>query len=142
MLKLVQVVFFFIFAVVTCAQNVVIAAPPAGKSLKAGRKFTIEIDRPNSLSSSLEIGVGIGIASCATRPCFPPEDFVGYVLYHGAYEPTLERPGSSTLYQNFTVKIPSGFPKGLGQLNVVHSALIGAGPIPYIQTLNISVNVV
>jgi len=78
----------------------------------------------DSLSSSLEIGVGIAIASCATRPCFPPQDFMGNVLYHGAYKP-VQLKSSLTLFQNFSVEIPSGFPKGHAQLNVAHSALIG-----------------
>jgi hypothetical protein len=37
----------------------------------------------DSLSSSLEIGVAIAIASCASRPCFNPQDFMGDILYHG-----------------------------------------------------------
>jgi len=78
----------------------------------------------DTLSSSLEIGVGIAIASCATRPCFPPQDFMGDVLFHGAYKPVRVE-NSLTLFQNFSVEIPSGFPKGHAQLNVAHSALIG-----------------
>ena len=78
----------------------------------------------DSLSSSLEIGIGIAIASCATRPCFSPQDFMGDVLYHGAYKP-VQLKSSLTLFQNFSVEIPFGFPKGHAQLNVAHSALIG-----------------
>ena len=84
---------------------------------------------------------------------------MGDVLYHGGYKPVQISRFSTTLYENFTVVIPSGFPTGPAQLNVAHSGLIGvraifllacetkrcsnqAGFIPYIQTLNITLNVV
>jgi len=135
--KLLHTILFFILVTFACGQNVVISYPPPGTKVKPGKHLRVQIARPDTLSSSLEIGVGIAIASCATHPCFPPQDFMGDILYHGAYKP-VQLKSSLTLFQNFSVEIPSGFPKGHAQLNVAHSALIGAGSIPYLQTLNIS----
>ena len=50
---------------------------------------------------------------------------MGDVLYHGGYKPVEISQRSTTLYENFTVVIPSGFQTGPAQLNVAHSALIG-----------------
>ncbi len=75
-------------------------------------------------ASTFDSRFRFGLAFCATRPCFPPQDFMGDVLFHGAYKPVRVE-NSLTLFQNFSVEIPSGFPKGHAQLNVAHSALIG-----------------
>ncbi|KAK2459287.1 hypothetical protein APHAL10511_008708 [Amanita phalloides] len=142
MQKLLHAFLLFILSTVAFGQGVVVSYPPAGTSVKRGDHIRVQIDRPDSLSSSFEIGVGIAIAPCGTRPCFLPEDFMGYVLYHGGYNPVLINGRGLTLVQNFSVEVPSTFPTGPAQLNIAHATLIGAGSIPYTQTLNTSLIVV
>ncbi|KAF8676123.1 hypothetical protein AX14_005004 [Amanita brunnescens Koide BX004] len=134
-------VIVFILATLAFGQNVIISHPPPGTSVRPKQRVRVQIAKPDSLSSSLEIGVAIAIVSCAARDCFNPQDFFGDVLYHGGYDPVQVFNTRTTLYQNFTVEIPAGFAKGPAQLNVAHSGLIGAGFIPYIQVLNQTLNV-
>ena len=149
MSKLLHTILVFVLATLAFGQNVIISHPAPGTSVKPNEHVRVQIARPvrstvafprtgipytfdflqDSLSSSLEIGVGIAIASCASRPCFDPQDFMGDVLYHGGYKPVEISQRSTTLYENFTVVIPSGFPTGPAQLNVAHSALIGVRTI-------------
>ncbi|KAG6809480.1 hypothetical protein H0H92_016087 [Tricholoma furcatifolium] len=108
------------------AQGALIGYPPSGTTVSAGSNITVEIDRPNSLSSSTEVAVVIGLISCPTSPCRPVTDGVGTVLYNGPYHPALPPAGSGKPpHQNFTVTVPSDFPTGTAQLGVVHVTLIG-----------------
>jgi len=127
----------------TLAQRVVIGAPADGTPVSAGSNITVEIDRPNSLSGSQEVAVVIALQSCRSGTCIPASDLLGSILYNGPYLPT-QIPASSSKppNQNFTVTIPASTPSGLAQLGVVHVSLIGAGPEPFLETTNITLNIV
>jgi len=124
------------------AQRVSISAPADGTSVAAGSNITVEIDRPNSLSASTEVAVVIALQTCQSLSCLSPSDFLGSVLYNGGYNPVQMPPTSSKPpHQNFTVTIPASTPSGLVQLGVVHVSLIGAGPEPFMETTNITLNI-
>ncbi|KAG6902359.1 hypothetical protein C0995_001156 [Termitomyces sp. Mi166 len=126
------------------AQRAAIGYPPDGTSITAGSELTVEVDRGNSLSSSTEVAVVIAVLSCPTSGCLPVGDGMGTVLYNGGYDPQYhpEAPFYKPPHQNFTVTIPSTIPKGKAQLGVVHLSLIGALLAPFIETLNVTLNVI
>ncbi|KAF8075233.1 hypothetical protein FPV67DRAFT_1446175 [Lyophyllum atratum] len=132
------------FLAAASAQSIAIGFPADGVSVQAGSKVVVEIDRPNSLSGSTEVAIVIGLQSCATSPCRPVTDGMGTVLYNGGYKPQYQQnaPGHKPPHQNFTVLIPSNTAKGKAQLGVTHVSLIGAGLAPFLETRNITLNVV
>ncbi|RPD62839.1 hypothetical protein L227DRAFT_573357 [Lentinus tigrinus ALCF2SS1-6] len=123
------------------AQNVVIHAPPPHTTLSPGQSFTVEVDRPNSLTNSLEVLVGIGLISCVGRAppgtCdgFSTTEQFGTVLFAGPYNPVLA-PGTGALVQNYTVTVPSDFQKGPAALSVAHFNFVGALFFPSLEVLN------
>ena len=78
----------------------------------------------NSLTGSIDVALIVSIASCAESPCLPPSEVLGYVMYQGPYKPIYYQ-SYDPPHENFTVTIPSGFPKGPAQLNIAHFALVG-----------------
>ncbi|KAH9480686.1 hypothetical protein JR316_0007286 [Psilocybe cubensis] len=124
------------------AQGAVLSYPRDGDKFHAGSKFTVEVDRPNSLSGSTEVGVVIAVNSCNNGPCAPPTAILGQILYNGPFNPQYQASavGYQTPGQNFSVTLPSDISKGPASLNVFHVALIGAGrAIPLTQTLNTTI---
>ncbi|KAF7768384.1 hypothetical protein Agabi119p4_7627 [Agaricus bisporus var. burnettii] len=119
------------------AQRVLIGSPPDQANLSAGQNTTIQIVLPNFQSSSQEVAVVLGITSCAAAPCPAPADTMGRILYSGHFNPQRhpEMPAMQA-YQNFTVFLPENLPKGAAQINVYHVALIGAGLMPWNETLS------
>ncbi|KAF8737035.1 hypothetical protein AX14_013568 [Amanita brunnescens Koide BX004] len=134
---------FFAFATVVFAQDVQIGYPPAGYKVKPGQHLTVEIDQPNSIQGSWNVGVAIGASTCASGnpTCLPASDGMNIVLYNGPYNPEQHTP-SKPRYQSFTVVVPSWFPKGPAQLNVAYAGLFGANAFPYFQTINQTLTVV
>ncbi|KAH7920762.1 hypothetical protein BV22DRAFT_1132822 [Leucogyrophana mollusca] len=128
---------------VAFGQGVIITLPTGGANVSAGSNFLVDITRPNSLSGSEEVAVVIALQSCAARACSPPSDVLGSILYNGPFNPQAPNPNPDhqQLNQNFTVQVPSGFQSGSALLSVTHVALIGAGPAPWIQYQNVTVNV-
>jgi len=132
------------------AQRIAIGAPADGTSVAAGSNFTVEVDRPNSLTGSQEIAVVIGLSSCANRPggncaSLNASDVLGSILHSGPYTPqyqSVSGQGFKPPYQNFSVQVPSTMTKGLASLTVTHLSLVGAGPFPFLETQNITLNVV
>ncbi|KAJ6629323.1 hypothetical protein B0H10DRAFT_1776580 [Mycena sp. CBHHK59/15] len=126
------------------AQRVAIGAPADGASVTAGSNITVEVDRPDTLSSSVEVAIVIGFNSCASRPCLPPSETIGTLLYNGPYDPEFHTNVSFSKppHQNFTVTIPASAPNGEAQLSVTHFSLIGASLGPFLEILNITLNVV
>ncbi|KAF7368828.1 hypothetical protein MVEN_00208000 [Mycena venus] len=128
------------------AQSAVIGAPLAGSAVQAGCNITVEVDRPNTLTGSTEVGIVIGFLSCVgfnSNVCPPASEIMGSILYNGPYHPEFHTNVSRSKppHQNFTVAIPTTAKTGPGQLSVAHFNLIGAGQFPFLETLNISVNV-
>ncbi|KAF7428750.1 hypothetical protein PC9H_007982 [Pleurotus ostreatus] len=139
------VVFLFSLLSVSLAQSIMIGFPKPSANITAGSNFTVEVDRPNSLTGSTEVGIAINIQPCAARgECIPPEDLLGFTLYAGSYNPQFHTNVSFGLppHQNFTVALPSSFAKGTALLSVTHLSLVGAGPFPLFEIRNATVNIV
>ncbi|KAJ5863899.1 uncharacterized protein N7529_005815 [Penicillium soppii] len=130
-----------LFALSALAQNAHIGVPVEGQTVTAGEELIVQVQRPNSLSPSVEVGVVIGFTSCASTPCRSAEDILGTILYNGPFKPVYHET-SLPPYENFTVTVPASAAKGNGQINVAHAALIGAGPQAFLESLNQTVVVV
>ncbi|PFH44668.1 hypothetical protein AMATHDRAFT_11224 [Amanita thiersii Skay4041] len=141
-MKLFNALIFSTLTAAAFAQNAAIGSPGEGERLAAGSSVMFEIDRPNSLTGSQEIAVVIGLASCAKSPCASPKDIMGRILYNGPFNPRYQDSMRKPPHDNFTLTIPENFAKGPAQLNVAHAALIGAGPFPFLETLNRSLVIV
>ncbi|KAF4563242.1 hypothetical protein EYR36_003681 [Pleurotus pulmonarius] len=122
------IVFLFSLLSVSLAQSIVIGFPKTGANITAGSNFIVEVDRPNSLTGSTEVGIAINIQPCAARgECIFSEDLLGFTLYAGSYNPQFHTNVSFSLppHQNFTVALPSSFAKGTALLSVTHLSLVG-----------------
>ncbi|KAF8638995.1 hypothetical protein AX17_001797 [Amanita inopinata Kibby_2008] len=132
----------FALATAELAQSIVIGFPPPGGTIRAGRKFTIEIDQPISIQGPINVGIALGLNSCRRSPCPTPEQVMGRILFAGPFTPKPAAPGThKPPHENFTVEVPHNFPKGPAQLNVAYFALFGAGPAPTLQLLNETLHV-
>ncbi|KAJ7062040.1 hypothetical protein C8F01DRAFT_122908 [Mycena amicta] len=129
------------------AQGVLIGAPAPGSTVSAGSSIVVEIDRPDTLTPSIEVAIVIGFQSCINSNigfpdgvCPSPDDSMGTILYNGPYDPQFQDDGTVNHFphQNFTVTIPPSAPNGTAQLNVAHVALVGAVKFPLLQTRNIT----
>ncbi|KAJ7449162.1 hypothetical protein FB451DRAFT_1187266 [Mycena latifolia] len=123
------------------AQSIEIGAPSTESRVRAGENITVEVDRPDTLTGSIEVAIVIGFVKCGSGPCPSPMDRIGTILYNGGYHPKFHNsPGPRLPYQNFTVTIPAVSP-GTAQINVIHFSLVGAGPFPLSQSRNVTVTV-
>ncbi|KAJ7598972.1 hypothetical protein C8J56DRAFT_769687 [Mycena floridula] len=132
-----------LYALIVSAQSVNIGFPADGAQVKAGQSLVVEVDRPDTISSSQEVAIVIGFSSCSSR-CLPPLSSMGTVLYNGPYAPIFQ-PNQTVAkppHQNFTVTIPTSATVGKAQLNLAHFLLLGASLGPFLETRNISLNVV
>ncbi|KKK11913.1 hypothetical protein P175DRAFT_0504944 [Aspergillus ochraceoroseus IBT 24754] len=122
------------------AQNAVLSLPN-GASLEAGSEVIVQVQRPNSLTGSTEMGVAIGVQSCPESTCHPAESFLGTILYNGPFKPVYHETYNPP-YENFSVTVPEGTPKGRALVGVAHATLVGAGPWPWLEVLNQTVTIV
>ncbi|KAG6809476.1 hypothetical protein H0H92_016083 [Tricholoma furcatifolium] len=124
------------------SQSISIGYPLNGTSVAAGSKLLVEIDRPDTISSSVEVAVVIGLQSCPTGPCYPVASSVGTPLYNGPYNPQFQSgsPGKPP-HQNFTITIPADTPVGKAQLGIAHFMLLGASLYADVQTLSIDLDI-
>ncbi|KAJ7130883.1 hypothetical protein C8R46DRAFT_1235882 [Mycena filopes] len=136
---------FCLYAANVLAQRSFIGSPAPGATVHFGSQLTVQVVRPNSLQSSTEVGIAIGLLACPTSQeavCPAPTSQLGRVLFTGQFAPTVH-PGNS-IYENFTLTVPSadsfGGATGRAQLAVVRLHLIGAGPSPVFEINNITVN--
>ncbi|KIM40879.1 hypothetical protein M413DRAFT_72371 [Hebeloma cylindrosporum] len=121
------------------SQGIAIGFPKDGASVAAGSRITVEVDRPDTLTGSTEVAIAIGINSCHNMACIPSGDVFGSILYNGPYNPQFQTGATfKPPHQNFTVLVPSSIAKGPAQLGVLHVSLVGAGPQPFTQVLNIT----
>ncbi|KAJ7482230.1 hypothetical protein B0H11DRAFT_1723739 [Mycena galericulata] len=126
------------------AQGVQIGSPAPGATIQFGSNFTLQLIRPDDIEAAIEVGIAIGLLPCPISEeatCPPPEDQLGDILFTGPFTPTLHP--MALFYENFTVTAPSsdsGFSTGRAQLSVVRFFLIGAGPSPTTELVNITVN--
>jgi len=119
------------------APNIVIGAPANDSNVSSGQNLTVEIKKPNSLTGSQEVAIVIAMNSC-TDGCPSPKRNLGQILYNGPFNPTSTELGFSN--QSFTVKVPT-LDKGTAILSVTHLSLIQAGPHPFLEFENITLNV-
>ncbi|KAK2459978.1 hypothetical protein APHAL10511_007984 [Amanita phalloides] len=130
--------FSLVCATVSVAQGVDIIHPKSGSRFALGHKFTVELVRNPHIQTATEIGIAIGVYSCPSTPCPPPDGALGYVMYAGPYHP--ESHGVGPQYQNFTVTLPTNsYYRGKAQLNVVRAFLIGAGPGAALGTASVPI---
>ncbi|KAI0326895.1 hypothetical protein GY45DRAFT_54352 [Cubamyces sp. BRFM 1775] len=143
--------FVFTFAYLTLAalgQRISIGAPAEWTTVKPGSNITVEVDRPMTLTGSQEVSIAIGLWPCAgygdaaNRTCADVDvtQVLGNVVYAGPYNPQLVQGQEAWKppYQNFTVTVPSTFEDGQVSLGVAHFSLIGAGAMPFMEVLNIT----
>ncbi|KAJ5500045.1 hypothetical protein N7453_009096 [Penicillium expansum] len=130
-----------LFVAVAIAQRAVIGLPTENQKINPGKEVIIQVQRPNSLSPSKEMGVAIGLSSCASSPCRDADEVLGTILYNGPFNPVYHESNLAP-YENFTVTVPASATLGKGQINVAHAALIGAGPSAFLESLNQTVFVV
>ncbi|KAL2842898.1 hypothetical protein BJY01DRAFT_199413 [Aspergillus pseudoustus] len=133
---------FLSLAATALAQSVSVSLPAAqSNQIQAGSDLVVQVIRPNSLTGSEEIGVAIGIRNCPTLPCAPAESVLGTVLYNGPYDPEYHEVGNQP-YENFTVTVPETLQTGRAIIGVAHATLIGAGPWPFLEVVNVTATVV
>ncbi|KAJ8083626.1 hypothetical protein PM082_009501 [Marasmius tenuissimus] len=126
------------------AQKAHIALPTNGSDVQAGQDLLIKVDRPNFLSSAVEVAIVLGLTSC-NPTCRPPQDGIGpgSILYKGPFDPKY-KDGFPMLqpHENFTVNVPNTTPKGTAQLSLIQFDLIGASLGPNLAYDAVYVNVV
>ncbi|OKL58170.1 hypothetical protein UA08_06413 [Talaromyces atroroseus] len=122
------------------AQSVQIGLPDAGTVLNPGEDYTVQIQCPDSLTSSQEVALVIGIQQCQNGHCFPPDETLGNLLYSGSFNPQFHEP-SLPPYQNFTVHIPDTMSSESALVGVAHFALVGDSFAPLIDYHNQSVSI-
>ncbi|KAJ6138145.1 hypothetical protein N7471_004631 [Penicillium samsonianum] len=130
-----------LFVAVAIAQRATIGLPTENQKINSGKEVVIQVQRPNSLSPSKEMGVAIGLSSCASSPCRDADEVLGTILYNGPFKPEYHESGLPP-YENFTVTVPASATLGKNQINVAHAALIGAGPSAFLESLNQTVFIV
>ncbi|KZT18388.1 hypothetical protein NEOLEDRAFT_1143461 [Neolentinus lepideus HHB14362 ss-1] len=128
------------------AQSVAIGYPSAGSTISSSSNFTVEVDRPNSLTGSTEISVIISLRPCTTSSgsivCASPTEEMGTVLYNGGYNPQYSDTGEEKPpHQNFSVAVPQGLEAGYALLSVGHVALVGAGNSPMFEVVYVDVQI-
>lgn len=130
-------------ALTASAQSIQIGAPKEGATIHPGKNFTVEVDRPNSLTGSHEVAIVIAVQSCEKINCteFAPTEVLGSILYSGPYNPQYQSGSAQALppHQNFSFPLPQGMPHGNARLSVTHLSLVGAGPFALCETKNVSI---
>ncbi|KAF8882741.1 hypothetical protein CPB84DRAFT_1750814 [Gymnopilus junonius] len=99
------------------SQRTTLAYPPSGLNVTAGSQITVEVQRTSTTSSVTEVGLVIAMMACPAGNCFPPDEWLGTVLYNGPFNPQFINDGDWQAHQNFTVTVPEYFTPGTYQLN-------------------------
>ncbi|KAJ5208641.1 hypothetical protein N7449_003020 [Penicillium cf. viridicatum] len=130
-----------LFVAAAIAQRATIGLPAENQKINSGKEVIVQVQRPNSLSPSKEMGVAIGLSSCASSPCRDADEVLGTILYNGPFNPVYHEYNLPP-YENFTVTVPASATLGESQINIAHASLIGAGPSAFLESLNQTVFVV
>ncbi|KAF9259215.1 hypothetical protein L218DRAFT_1004097 [Marasmius fiardii PR-910] len=114
------------------AQRASFGFPLNGTDIPADQEFVLQIARPNFISSAIEVGIVIGVASCEQATCIAPADGgMGTILYNGPFSPEYDEAAPSLPpHQNFTGHLPEDIAKGPAQLSLTQFSLIGASEVP------------
>ncbi|OJJ95763.1 hypothetical protein ASPACDRAFT_1891584 [Aspergillus aculeatus ATCC 16872] len=122
------------------AQNAAIGLPKAGQTVQPGQSLTVQVQRPNTITGSQEMAVAIGFQSCASGNCYAADEYMGTILYNGAFNPVYHEYYLPP-YENFTVTVPASAAAGQAVIGVAHATLVGASAAPYLEVLNQTVTV-
>ncbi|KAF8262822.1 hypothetical protein EI94DRAFT_1600410 [Lactarius quietus] len=126
------------------AQSINIGNPQPNTAITPGQNITVQVNRPDSLTGSQEVAIVISMLQCPQNICPSPYDVLGEPLYIGPYNPQfppITTPDHEP-QQNFTVQVPTYFQPGYtAQLSVCHLSLIGAGPYPFFEIRNETLNI-
>ncbi|KAF8262820.1 hypothetical protein EI94DRAFT_1742468, partial [Lactarius quietus] len=110
------------------AQTIEIGEPQPCTPITPGQNFTVQVNRPDSLVSSVDVAIVISLLPCPENGVCPsPFDELGSTLYLGPYNPQFPTaPGPNHIpQQNFSVQVPPSFQAGYkAQLAVAHLALV------------------
>jgi hypothetical protein len=100
--------------------------------LSPASNFTLELDRPSTLTPSIEVAIVIGLRPCGNTTCAPISDKgVGDILYNGPYHPQYDDPSDGKPpHQNFTLTVPQYTVSGGALLTVSHFAIVGVSTRP------------
>ncbi|KZT19187.1 hypothetical protein NEOLEDRAFT_1142357 [Neolentinus lepideus HHB14362 ss-1] len=130
-----------VFAPLIQAQSVAIGYPSAGSTISPSSNFTVEIDRPKSLTGSTEVSLIISLRPCAASDGSICEEMVT-VLYNGGYNLQYSDTGEEKPpHQNFSVAVPQGLEAGYALLSVGHVALVGAENSPMFEVVYVDVQI-
>ncbi|EIN13075.1 hypothetical protein PUNSTDRAFT_131299 [Punctularia strigosozonata HHB-11173 SS5] len=128
-------------ASVAFAQSIDIGSPANGSFVSRGSSLTVEVDRPESLTGSSEVGIIIGLRPC-NPDCSPTDidDDLGLVLYGGPYNPQFSNvTDHKPPHQNFTFTVPASF-DGTAVLSVFHVAVVAAANA-LVELKNVTLNI-
>ncbi|KAG2110795.1 hypothetical protein DEU56DRAFT_704858, partial [Suillus clintonianus] len=120
------------------AQTIELGFPQNGAQFSPGQTVAVQVIRPTSMASCIQVGIALAINNCANG-CPHPADALGSVLYAGPWTPQNPLPGG--YYQNFTVTIPSYLAVGPAIFTLTHLCLLGAAPYPFLEYRNATVNI-
>ncbi|TDL16216.1 hypothetical protein BD410DRAFT_795550 [Rickenella mellea] len=117
-----------------------IALPTPGQTLHPGQSFTVRVEKLDVLSLTTEVGIAIGLSNGQPVMGFEDASHNMYtILFAGPFSPQPESPGGTTLFQDYSVTVPSSFTPGESVLNVGRAALFGRGPYLGTDILNVTV---
>ncbi|KAG1811632.1 hypothetical protein EV424DRAFT_1542423 [Suillus variegatus] len=125
----------------TLAQTIELGFPQNGDNFYPGQEVTAQVIQPESMASTVQVGIALGIANCENGSCPDPADGLGSYLYTGPWTPEAHGPPYG-YYHNFTVTIPSYLAKGPAIFTLTHFCLIGADWYPFLEFRNTTVNIV
>ncbi|KAI0784032.1 hypothetical protein C8Q75DRAFT_736445 [Abortiporus biennis] len=122
------------------AQRVFISAPTNGTAVTPGQNITVTVTEPRTLTGATEVAVVISMAACSPICNFDASQRLGTTLYNGPYHPDPLAPNQP--FENFTVQVPQSLQSGTQTvLSVTHLSLVGAGPFPFLEVQNVTLNV-
>ncbi|KIJ69722.1 hypothetical protein HYDPIDRAFT_78156 [Hydnomerulius pinastri MD-312] len=114
--------------------------PKNGANFHSNQEVTVQVVQPETMASCTPVGIAIGLNNCPNNKCPSPSQALGYVLYSGPFTPANHQPNG--FYQDITVTLPNGLTKGKSIFSLTHLCLAGAGPAPYLEYRNATVNIV
>ncbi|KAG1899998.1 uncharacterized protein F5891DRAFT_1173349 [Suillus fuscotomentosus] len=128
----------------TLAQTIELGFPQNGDNFCPGQEATTRLfNRWESVASTVQVGIALGIDDCENGLWPDPADGLGFVLYAGPWTPESHGPPYAYgYYQNFTVTILSYLTKGPAIFTLTHFCLIGADWYLFLEFRNVTVKVV
>ncbi|KAG2119933.1 uncharacterized protein F5147DRAFT_767396 [Suillus discolor] len=114
-----------VFAIsATLAETIELAFPQNGDNFCPSQEVTAQVIQPQSMASTVQVGIALGIANCENGSCPDPADGLGSYLYAGPW--TSEA---------------MGLLMGPAIFTLTHFCLIGADWYPFLEFRNATVNI-